>query len=43
MKIEEVWLITYLVVIGRGSNHSDAKDAAYQAIEDYEEFVKDTA
>ena len=42
MTSTEIWVVAYMIAIGRGDEPSVAREKAYQAIEDYENFRRDT-
>ena len=39
---DEIWIAAYLIAISKGCPPRDARDMAYQAVEDYEEFMRDS-
>lgn len=43
MTSKEIWLTTYFLAIARGDSSEDARDKAYQAVDDWEEFEADSA
>ncbi len=43
MSSTDVWQVAYMIALFRGCSPANAKDIANRAVEDWEEFERDTA